>query len=64
MDKQPKGYGKARSDLGSKPRIAASHAANYGVYGARKLWIARCTVERLMVEIGPDRRGARDVSSP
>jgi putative transposase len=48
-----------------KPRIAAVHAANYGVYGARKVWltlnrerpaeeppIARCTVERLMGELG------------
>lgn len=48
-----------------KPRIAAVHAANFGVYGARKVWltvnrerrqeeppIARCTVERLMRELG------------
>ena len=37
------------------------HAANYGVYGARKVWlalnregikVARCTVERLMAELG------------
>ena len=37
------------------------HAANYGVYGARKVWrqlhrdgvpVARCTVERLMRELG------------
>lgn len=37
--------------------IATEHAANYGVYGARKMWkhlnrlghpVARCTVERLM----------------
>ena len=48
-----------------KPKIAAAHAANYGVYGARKIWltlnrerptdappIARCTVERLMGELG------------
>ncbi|MDM3948254.1 IS3 family transposase [Mycobacteroides abscessus] len=37
------------------------HAANYGVYGARKVWlalnregaaVARCTVERLMREVG------------
>lgn len=47
-----------------KPKIAAVHAANYGVYGARKVWltlnrertvgeppIARCTVERLMGEL-------------
>jgi len=48
-----------------RPRIAAVHASNYGVYGARKVWltlnreraveepaIARCTVERLMGEMG------------
>ncbi len=41
--------------------IKKIHAENYGVYGARKLWhelqrrgvqVARCTVERLMREIG------------
>lgn len=41
--------------------IVAEHAANYGVYGARKMWkhlhrgghpVARCTVERLMRERG------------
>lgn len=41
--------------------IVAEHAANYGVYGARKVWlalnrqgvaVARCTVERLMGELG------------
>ena len=48
-----------------KPKIAQVHAVNYGVYGARKVWltlnceraadaapIARCTVERLMGELG------------
>ena len=48
-----------------KPKIAKVHADNYGVYGARKVWlalnrervagtppIARCTVERLMRELG------------
>ena len=48
-----------------KPRVAAVHASNYGVYGARKVWltlnrerpagsalITRCTVERLMSELG------------
>ncbi|GAS98780.1 transposase, partial [Mycolicibacterium canariasense] len=44
-----------------KPKIARIHAANYGVYGARKVWltlnregveVARCTVERLMAELG------------
>ena len=45
--------------------IKRVHAANYGVYGARKVWlalngqrpagtppIARCTVERLIAELG------------
>ena len=41
--------------------IRRVHAANYGVYGARKVWlalnregipVARCTVERLMRELG------------
>jgi putative transposase len=44
-----------------KREIARVHAANYGVYGARKVWlalnregivVARCTVERLMSELG------------
>lgn len=46
------------------------HAENYGVYGARKVWlvlnregvaVARCTVERLMGELGlvGARRGRR-----
>jgi putative transposase len=43
------------------PEITRVHAANYGVYGARKVWlalnregtaVARCTVERLMAELG------------
>jgi putative transposase len=42
-------------------RIRALHAANYGVYGGRKMWhalrrdgveVARCTVERLMRAAG------------
>ena len=46
---------------GLKPEIERVHAANYGVYGARKVWlalnregieVARCTVERLMAELG------------
>ena len=45
----------------SRPQITRVHAANYGVYGARKVWfalnregiaVARCTVERLMGELG------------
>ncbi|MGA7135404.1 MAG: IS3 family transposase [Mycobacterium sp.] len=44
-----------------KREIARVHTANYGVYGARKVWlalnregipVARCTVERLMAELG------------
>jgi putative transposase len=44
-----------------KEHIRRVHAANYGVYGARKVWltlnregiaVARCTVERLMAELG------------
>ena len=44
-----------------KEHIRRVHAANYGVYGARKVWltltrdgipVARCTVERLMTELG------------
>ncbi|OSC22173.1 hypothetical protein B8W67_20100 [Mycolicibacillus koreensis] len=44
-----------------KAEIARIHADNYGVYGARKVWlqcrredidVARCTVERLMGELG------------
>jgi putative transposase len=43
-----------------KAQIARVHAANYSVYGARKVWlalnregiaVARCTVERLMAEL-------------
>jgi putative transposase len=57
------------------------HAENFGVYGARKVWlalnregipVARCTVERLMRELGlaGARRGRRvrttqiDAASP
>ena len=53
-----------------KPLIARVHGENYGVYGARKVWlalnregapVARCTVERLMLELGlaGARRGQR-----
>jgi putative transposase len=44
-----------------RDHIERVHAANYGVYGARKVWlalnregiaVARCTVERLMGELG------------
>jgi putative transposase len=52
-------------DADLKPKVAQAYAENYGVYGARKVWltlnrerpggappIARCTVERLMAELG------------
>jgi len=52
-------------DAELKPRVVKVHGENYGVYGARKVWlqlnrerpvevapIARCTVERLMGELG------------
>jgi putative transposase len=53
-----------------KAAISRVHAGNYGVYGARKTWlqlnregtpVARCTVERLMRELGlaGARRGRR-----
>jgi putative transposase len=44
-----------------KREIERVHAENYGVYGARKVWlalnregiaVARCTVERLMADLG------------
>jgi hypothetical protein len=51
-----------------KTQIARVHGENFGVYGARKVWrqlhregtrVARCTVERLMRELGLEgvRRG-------
>lgn len=52
-------------DADLKPKVAQAYVENYGVYGARKVWltlnreraagappIARCTVERLMTELG------------
>ena len=48
-------------DEALKVKIRHVHAAHFGVYGARKLWrqllregilVARCTVERLMREMG------------
>ncbi len=44
-----------------KPEITRVHGENFGVYGADKVWaqlnregipVARCTVERLMAELG------------
>jgi putative transposase len=52
---------RAARDQDLKTEITALHAANYGVYGARKVWltlnrqgtaVARCTVERLMGDLG------------
>jgi putative transposase len=48
-------------DEALRTEIARVYAVNYGVYGARKVWlalnregiaVARCTVERLMAELG------------
>ena len=50
-----------RRDEQLKTEITRVHEANFGVYGARKVWlalnregisVARCTVERLMRELG------------
>jgi putative transposase len=63
-------------DAQFKTEIARVHAENFGVYGARKVWrqlhregiaVARCTVERLMRELGLQgvRRGkARRTTTP
>jgi putative transposase len=57
---------RARRDELLKAAIARVHAGNYGVCGARKVWlqlnregieVARCTVARLMRDLGL--RGAR-----
>jgi len=61
---------RARRDERLKAAISRVHQDNYGVYGARKVWlalnrqgtpVARCTVERLMRELGlaGARRGKR-----
>lgn len=48
-------------DDGLKPQICRVHRDNFGVYGARKVWlqlnrekfpVARCTVARLMRDLG------------
>jgi putative transposase len=59
---QPEPSRREARDEALKPEIERIHAAaNYGVYGARKVWltlnregleVARCTVERLMAELG------------
>ena len=52
---------RSRRDAELKAEIARVHAENFGVYGAPKVWaqlnreghtVARCTVERLMRELG------------
>jgi len=52
---------RARRDLDLKPEIARVFAENFAVYGVRKVWrqmgreglvVARCTVARLMREMG------------
>lgn len=52
---------RARGDLAMKPEIARVFAENFAVYGVRKVWrqmtregfwVGRCTVERLMREMG------------
>jgi putative transposase len=52
---------RGRRDEQLKAAITAVHQDNFGVYGARKVWlalnrqgiaVARCTVERLMRELG------------
>jgi putative transposase len=59
---------RALRDAKLKAEIRRVHAENFGVYGARKVWrqlhregivVARCTVERLMRELGLEgvRRG-------
>src|SRR5215217_2925503 len=59
---------RAVRDTQLKVEIARVHAEHFGVYGARKVWrqlhregiaVARCTVERLMGELGLEgvRRG-------
>jgi putative transposase len=72
---RPRSARKTR-DQELKTEIARLHEANFGVYGARKLWralnregisVARCTVERLMRELGLEgvRRGkARKTTTP
>jgi transposase InsO family protein len=52
---------RAQRDQSLKPEVVRVFAENFGVYGVRKVWrqmnregfaVARCTVERLMRELG------------
>ena len=65
---------RAVRDEGLKPEIQRVHRDNFGVYGARKVWlqlgregipVARCTVSRLMSDLGLRgvRRGAFKVTT-
>jgi transposase InsO family protein len=65
---------RAVRDEGVKPEIERVHRDNFGVYGARKVWlqlcregipVARCTVERLMGDLGLKgvRRGAFKITT-
>jgi putative transposase len=56
-----KASARSRRDQALRERIRRVHEANFGVYGARKVWrqlgregvaVARCTVERLMRRMG------------
>jgi putative transposase len=64
---------RAIRDAQLKAEITRVHAEQFGVYGARRVWrqlhregiaVARCTVERLMRELGlkgrPPRQGPQD----
>jgi putative transposase len=67
---------RALRDQELKAEIARVHAEHFGVYGARKIWrqlhregivVARCTIERLMGELGLEgvRRGkVRKTTTP
>lgn len=64
---------RARRDLALKPEVARMFAENFAVYGVRKVWrqmrregfaIARCTVERLMREMGWLRRAETSYHLP
>ncbi len=65
---------RAKRDEGLKPEIQRVHRENFGVYGIRKVWlqmgregipVARCTVARLMRDLGLRgvRRGAFKVTT-
>jgi len=64
---------RALRDEELKAEIRRVHEDNFGVYGARKIWrqlgregisVARCTVERLMGELGCRARAAARLAGP